>query len=161
MAGVFSQPIAESHSDTDPLSSFQSNPDGNVVERIRIRYQIEWQLWAALVKQFQDPAYHMAYLCQAISASQLDIASERYREHRSVMALLLDSRWEAQVADLMLARIENITNARMPAASSGLRFALPAWVMLAPFNGKLMKIAWLAIGFFAAMKLLRFNAGFF
>lgn len=127
--------------------------DGNAVEEIRMRYQVEWQLWAALTKRFEDPMHHTAYLCQAIAASELERAAERYREHRSVMALLDDSRWQADVADLMLSRIENITVARL-AATTSQRYSWPAWLMLAPLDGRVMKVAWLALGIVVATRLI-------
>lgn len=138
----------------DPLDAFRATPDGARVEELRMQYQVDWQLWAALVKNFSDPAYHMAFLCSAITAGTLEDAANHYREHRSVMAVLADSRWQAEVADLMLTRIENISLARMPNQRGDYGFDLPAFLKVLPADSRVMKVAWISIGMFLVAKFL-------
>jgi hypothetical protein len=138
----------------DPLASFRVAPDGAVVEEIRTKFQVEWQLWARLVRHFGDHAHHMAYLTQAIAAGELEKATERYREHRSVMAVLDDSRWQAEVSDLMLSRIEAIAVARMPNERGNYAFDVPEFLKLLPFDSRLYKVAWIAFGLFFVARLL-------
>jgi len=151
-----SAPILDPVSDRE-LQAFHRNVSGERVEEIRMRYQVEWQLWAALVKQFDDPVLHFAYLTQSAVAGELDRAAERYREHRSVMTLLADSRWQAEVADLMLARVENIAVSRMAAQKVGHRFVLPEWVLLAPFQGNAVRVMWIAFGLIVIARLLHLH----
>lgn len=157
---VSDQPIAarrvssESEEGAGRRSSFQAVPDGREVEDLRVRYQVEWQLWAALVKSFHSPAYHMAYLSAAIAADELDRAGARYREHRSVMALLPDSRWQAEVADLMLERVQAIAAARITLLRGASRVKAPFWLMTLPHNSFAVRMAWLSVGAFIAVRLL-------
>jgi hypothetical protein len=138
----------------DPLEVFRATPNGNAVEAIRMQYQVEWQLWAALVNNFGDPAHHAAYLCGSIVSGNLDAAAGRYREHRSVMALLADSRWQSEVADLMLSRIESISVARMPDARGNYNFDIPTFLKLLPADSRVMKVAFIAIGAMFVAKLM-------
>ncbi|MGZ3655682.1 MAG: hypothetical protein ACXVB9_19945 [Bdellovibrionota bacterium] len=140
-----------------PLDAFRATPDGLAVEKIRMQYQVEWQLWAALVKNFADPAFHMAYLCQAIAAGELERAAERYREHRSVMAILADSLWQAEASDLMLTRIEAISISRMANARGNYEFDIPGFLKLLPYDSRLAKVGWIAIGLFLAARILHFS----
>jgi hypothetical protein len=138
----------------DYLEAFRTAPDGKAVEQLHIQFQVEWQLWAALVMHFQDPAYHMAYITAALAENRLEQAAERYREHRSVMALLGDSKWQAEVSDLMLARIENLSVSRMPLSQGDYGFDIPDFLKLLPFDSRLPKVMWIAFGLFLAAKLL-------
>jgi len=144
----------------NPLDAFRGTPDGAAVEKIRIQYQVEWQLWAALVKNFGDPAHHMAYLCQAIASDKLEQAAERYREHRSVMAILSDSQWQAEAADLMLARIEAISISRMANQRGNHEFDIPGFLKLLPYDSRLAKVAWIGIGVAFGARLLHFSSLF-
>lgn len=139
----------------DPLAVFRVTPDGHTVESLRVRYQVEWQLWAELVHHFGDPAYHAAYLATVVAGTALKTASERYQEHRAVMALLPDSRWQADVADLMLARIESLSLARLAMEKVDHGFDLPAIFQYVPYRSRAIKAGWLAIGAFAAMFFAR------
>jgi hypothetical protein len=139
----------------DPLQTFRKAPDGSSVEQLRIKYQVEWQLWAALVRSFEDSAHHMAYLTHAMASQELPRAAERYREHRSVMALLEDSRWQAEVADLMLARIEALQLAQLPSYRGDYEFDIPDFLKLLPAGSWLPKVSWFAFGLFFVAKLLR------
>ncbi len=138
----------------DPLLPFRATPDGIVVENLRMKYQVEWQLWAALVKNFQDPAHHMAYVCQAAAARELERAAQRYREHRSVMALLADSRWQADVAELMLSRIETLSIMGMQReAGQGWTSQLPLWFLKAQTESRAMRYLWLTMGVVVMVKV--------
>ena len=95
------------------LAQFRVTPDGNRVQELIFRYQVEWQLWAEAVRHFADPAYHAAYISLAVSANSFAAAAERYREHRSVMALRPAESWQADVADLMLSRLETLSMMRL------------------------------------------------
>jgi hypothetical protein len=138
--------LEEKAAPEDPLVVFRSTPDGGEVEDLRIRYQVEWQLWAMLVKNFQSPAYHMAYLCQATATNELERAAERYRAHLSVMALLPESHWQSEVAELMLSRIETLSLVRMTAEGRGWWAQLPSRFYLMRTDSRAMRVAWLAIG---------------
>lgn len=139
--------------EVDFLTPFRATPDGAAVEEIRIRYQVEWQLWAMLVKNYQNPVYHMAYFCQATAANQLEQAAARYREHRSVMALLADCRWQAEVADLMLSRIESLAMVRMEAEVGSWWSRLEARFYLLRADSRVIRYGWLAIGTMLFVKL--------
>lgn len=145
-------PRLERTSFADPLAAFQTAPDAGRVEEMRFRYQVEWQLWAMVVKHFGDSAFHMAYLTQSMMAGDLEKATERYRDHRLAMATLADSRWQAEVADLMLSRIENLSISRMPIQSKGTWF--PGWIYLAPFDARFVKLAWVVMGLGLAARLI-------
>ena len=145
----------------DPRSAVLAageTPDGKTVEKIRIKYQVEWQLWAALVLNFGDSAFHMAYLSCALAEDNLERAAERYREHRSAMAILGDSRWQSEVADLMLARIEALTVSRLPARRGDYGFDIPMMLKLLPTDSRVIKVAWVAMGLFIVAKLLHLHS---
>jgi hypothetical protein len=136
------------------LASFQKTPDGLAVQEIIERYQVEWQLWAVLVKNFGNPAYHAAYLAQVTALQAFDEASERYREHRAVMTLSENTRWEAEVADLMISRVETLATLRMEQQGSN-GFRLPVWLYLLPLQSKPFRIAWVTLGLLTVAKLFR------
>lgn len=130
----------------DPLAEFHKTPDGAVVEELRTKYQVEWQLWAALTRDFRNPALHQAYLTRALAANELDRASSRYRDHSAVMALLDDSRWQAEIADLMVSRIEQLALVRMPNARGNNEFDIPTFFKLLPFDSRIWKVAYVVFG---------------
>lgn len=138
----------------DPLAAFQATPDGQAVEQLRMRYQVEWQLWAALVRQFQDHTFHMAYVCQCASLNELEKAAGRYREHRNVMALSADTRWQAEVAELMLSRIESIAALRITHDRTRWWDQLPARVYLMKTEMRALGIGWIVLGMIIGLKLL-------
>lgn len=131
------------------LEDFKKTPDGKVVEEILIRYQVEWQLWSMVVRNFQEPAFHSAYLAYAAAYRAFDQASARYRDHRSAMLLLQDSAWQSEVADLMLHRLEAMANVRMELEGRN-GIELPHFVHLLPSQSRILKYAW----FFFGMALL-------
>lgn len=138
----------------DPLAAFRVTPEGGEVEALRTKYQVEWQLWAALVMNFQSPAFHSAYLSLMLASNGLEQAANRYREHRSVMALLDDSRWQAEISDLMIARIEALALSRMPNSRGDYSFDIPGFFKVLPFDSRLTKVIWIAFGFFLVAKFL-------
>ena len=104
----------------------------------------------------------MAYITQAIATEKADKACERYREHRSVMSLLPDSRWQAEVADLMLSRVEAISVARMQAYRK--RPTVPevvAHFQKVLFEARFSKIFWVAAGMILFARLLNYEVGGF
>lgn len=129
----------------DPLAAFTAVPDGRAVADILFTYQVEWQLWAVLVKRFGEPAVHSAYLAQAARDRTLGRAAERYREHRSVMALLPDTNWQAAVADLMLARVETLSLVQL-AHSGGDGFRAPEWMRSLPLGRGVFRVGWITLG---------------
>lgn len=133
------------------LQRFRGTPSGHEVERLLIRHQVEWQLWAAVVKNFSDPAHHSAYLSLALSFHCLDQAAARYREHQAVMALLPDSRWQAEVAEVMLGRLESLSAVQMQREASGLR--LPSWVLLLPVESRTLRVGWILLGLAGGARL--------
>lgn len=135
------------------IHRFQSPPDSARVQEILTKYQVEWQIWAMVAKNFADPAFHSAYLTHIVSRRSFDKAAERYREHRSVMALGRDGLWQAEVADLMLERIENLSNMRMKMEGGG-GIILPYWLLILPLNKGVFRVAWIALGLVLAFKLL-------
>jgi hypothetical protein len=143
----------------DPLAPFRATPDGKRVEELRIQLQVEWQLWAAVTLHFHDPAYHMAYITQLLAEDHLEQASARYREHRSVMALLEDSRWQAEVADLMLARIEALAISRIPKHEKNYGFDLPEFLKLLPYDSRMFKVLWWVMGIVVVTRLVQFLFG--
>lgn len=138
--------------EANPLAAFAQPADGLAVNQLLHRYQVEWQLWAMLVKNFADPIYHAAYLAQVLQSRALDQAARRYREHRSVMALSTDSLWQAEVADLMLGRIESLTAMAMAAEGrGGLRW--PEWVLRLPLESRVFRVGWIALGLVGTAKI--------
>ena len=137
----------------DPLESFRATPDGAAVEALRMRYQVEWQLWAVLMRHFQDHVYHMAYVCQCASLHELDKAAARYREHRNVMALSHETRWQAEVAELMLSRIDSIAAMRMSSDHGAWWAQLPARFFLMKTEMKALGIGWVVLGIVLGVKL--------
>jgi len=150
-------PLAEipaEPAETEILARFHGMPDGLAVQEIMERYQVEWQHWAALVKNFADPVYHAAYLAHITRERAFDEASARYREHRAVMLLSQNTRWEAEVAELMITRIETLTTLRMERqAQNG--FRVPTWFYLLPVQSSPFRIAWITLGLLTVAKLFR------
>lgn len=136
-----------------PIQRFQSMPDSARVQEILTQYQVEWQIWAMVAKNFGDPAFHSAYLTHIVSRASFDRAAERYREHRSVMALGRDGLWQAEVADLMLERIENLAGMRMKMEGGG-GLILPYWLLALPLGKGVFRVAWIALGLVLAFKLM-------
>jgi hypothetical protein len=129
------------------LARFQITPRGPEVQEILVRYQVEWQLWAMLVKNFEDPAFHGAYLAMAVQTHAFDQATKRYQEHRSVMALSPETHWQAEISELMLSRLELLTSVRME-QEGGAGFRLPHWLQYIPINSRPFRIAWILLGMF-------------
>jgi predicted nucleic acid-binding Zn-ribbon protein len=146
--------LPEAPAPDEILARFQSTPDGHAVQEIIERYQVEWQLWAVLVKNFGNPVYHAAYLAQVTAMQAFDEASARYREHRAVMTLSENTRWEADVADLMISRVETLATLRMEQQGSD-GFRLPAWLYLLPLQSKPFRIAWITLGLLSVARLFR------
>lgn len=138
----------------NPLDAFEGTPDGAAVEEIRMRYQVEWQLWAALVRRFNDHTYHMAYVCQCASLHELDKAAARYREHRNVMAVSQETRWQAEVSELMLARIESIAAMRMSSDHGTWWTELLSRVYLMRTEIKALGIGWVVLGMVLGFKVI-------
>lgn len=135
------------------IQRFQAPPDAGRVQEILTKYQVEWQIWAMVAKNFGDPAYHSAYLTHVVSRATFDRASERYREHRSVMALGKDGLWQAEVADLMLERIETLATMRMKMEGGG-GIILPYWLLSLPLGKGVFRVAWITLGLVLGFKLL-------
>jgi hypothetical protein len=135
------------------LDRFHLPQNGAEVQALLSRYQVEWQLWAMVVNHFEDPLYHTAYLCQAVGRKNLSRAAERYREHRSVMAVGRDTVWQAEAADLMLERIENLSQLRMEMETGG-GIVLPYWLLSLPLGKGTFRIAWITLGLFLGFRLM-------
>ncbi len=138
---------------SSPLVAFQAIPDGNTVSSIAARYQIEWQLWAKVVEHFSDPAFHAAYLTQALALEFVAEACARYRDHRSVMMLVEENRWQAEVADLMLARLESLAAVQMERAGKK-GFELPAWWVFLPTASGVARMGWILLGMALCLRLI-------
>lgn len=140
----------------NPLDAFQKLPDGLLVQEVLSRYQIEWQLWSVLVKNFSDPVYHAAYLSQAVAGGAISEASERYRMHRSTMVLLRDDHWQAEVADLMLTRLERLSLLRMQ-QTERVNYLYLRWAELMtdqPLRAKLIRFGWFVVGMSLFLRLV-------
>jgi hypothetical protein len=135
------------------LDRFHLPQNGAEVQALLSRYQVEWQLWAMVVNHFEDPLYHTAYLCQVTGRRDLSRAAERYREHRSVMAVGRDTMWQAEVADLMIERIENLSRMRMEMGGGG-GIILPYWLLSLPLGKGVFRIAWITLGLFLGFRLM-------
>lgn len=138
------------------LARFQATPDGLAVQEILSSLQVEWQLWAKLTENFSDPVYHAAYLSQAVATSQVAQASDRYREHGAVMALSREDRWQAEVADLMLSRLDRLALLRMQQSEAGTNIYFK-WLMMMsnqPFRTRLFKFCWVVMGMMVAFRLM-------
>ncbi len=138
----------------DPLVKFSKPADGIKVEELLIQFQVEWQLWAVVVNQFADPNVHAAYLTHLIQNRAYPKGVQRYTEHRQAMVLLEDSRWQSEICELMLDRIQQLTEARMSVDNSSLR--LGEWLMLLPLNSSsTFRIAWVSLGMIGLWTLFR------
>jgi hypothetical protein len=73
-----------------------------------MRHQVEWQLWAAVVENFADPNYHMAYLSLVSRHLLFAEAVKRYQTHSKVMGMLADSQWQSEICDRQLNTIQTI-----------------------------------------------------
>ncbi|RZA06831.1 MAG: hypothetical protein EOP11_09310 [Proteobacteria bacterium] len=134
------------------LEKFRKTPDGLAVQEIIERYQVEWQLWATLVKNFAEPTYHAAYLAQITAEQNFEEASARYRDHRAVMLLSESTRWEAEVAELMISRVEMLATLRLE-QQVGNGFRVPAWLWLLPVQSRPFRVAWITLGMLTVAKL--------
>ncbi len=138
----------------DPLEKFSLTPDGEKVNALLYQFQVEWQLWAELVKHFSDPNYHSAYLTRLIQAREFSLGVNRYQEHRSAMALSTETRWQADVADLMLARIEKLALMRLEMEDRSV--SLPEWFMLLPLTtSPMVRAGLVAFGMIGLWALFR------
>lgn len=138
----------------DPLAKFSKAADGAKVEELLIQFQVEWQLWAMVVHQFSDPNVHAAYLTHLIQNKSYPKGVQRYTEHRQAMVLLEDSRWQSEICELMLDRIQRLTEARMTVDNSSLR--LGEWLMLLPLNtSPSLRVAWVSLGMIGLWALFR------
>lgn len=133
------------------LAKFRGTPDGGKVQEILNRYQIEWQLWAMVVKHFENPAYHSAYITHVIGEGNFEIGTRRYQEHRGVMMLARDLSWQAEIADLMLERLRNLSLVRMSMEGRG--FRLPEWLLMLPLESRVFKYGWVFLGMLLATRL--------
>jgi DNA-directed RNA polymerase subunit RPC12/RpoP len=147
---VFPLPIAKP-SDPPHLAQFRGTPDGVEVQEILNRYQIEWQLWAMVVKHFEKPAYHAAYLTHVISEGNFELGTRRYQEHRGVMILSRELSRQADIADLMLERLQNLSLVRMAMEGRGLRLA--EWVLALPLQSRIFKYGFVLLGMLLAARL--------
>lgn len=145
------EPIPEA-GEPSPLENFRTLPDGFRVQELLIKYQVEWQLWAMVVRNFSDPAYHGAYLSHVVQDGAFAQASARYQEHRSVMAVSRDCLWQAEVSDLMLERLQNLSAVGMRMEGKGWR--LPSWFLLLPLESRMVRIGWVACGMLLAARLV-------
>lgn len=102
-------------------------PDGAKVDEILFRYQVEWQLWSAVVNHFEDPNYHMAYLSLVSRSLLFSEAVKRYQQHSKIMARLEDSQWQSEICDrqLDLLRTLSIMQFERELQSTKLSFRLP------------------------------------
>jgi hypothetical protein len=136
------------------LSVFSQIQDGVKVEEILMNHQVEWQIWAAVVKNFSNPLFHSAYLTHLLQTGSFSMGMNRYKEHRGIMVLDMDSRWQADVSDLMLARIEALTETRMKI--EGRSFSLAEWLQLLPLTSSpTFRIAWISLGMIGLWTLFR------
>lgn len=138
----------------DPLAIFSKPADGAKVEELLIQYQVEWQLWALVVNQFSDANVHAAYLTHIIQSRAYPLGVQRYTEHRQAMMTLEENRWQSEICELMLERIQNLTTARMNVENSSLR--LGEWLLLLPLNSSpTFRIAWVSLGMIGLWTLFR------
>jgi ribosomal protein S27E len=157
----FQTEVSRLPSTPNPLAQFHVLPDGNAVQDILSRYQVEWQLWAVLVKNFADPIYHSAYISQAISKNVISQASDRYRAHGAVMVLNNDDRWQSEVSDLMLSRLENLSLLRLQQTETADLLYL-RWLALVndyPLRAKIFRFAWIVGGMAMVLRLCFFALG--
>lgn len=133
------------------LETFRMLPEGLPVQSLLGRYQVEWQLWAMLVKNFENPLFHSAYVTHLASRGTFDTGILRYREHRSAMAST-NERWQAEVADLMIERLDQLTAMRMELEGGG-GIKLPDWWLKPILGERAFRMLWLITGFVLAFIL--------
>lgn len=142
---------ANEKTENSRLDPFRTTPDGFRVQEILNKYQVEWQLWAMVVKNFGDPAFHGAYMTQILSDGSFDNAINRYQEHRAVMILSRENAWQAEVSDLMLDRVQSLSLMRMKMEGRG--FRLPAWMLLLPIESRIFRMGFILFGMLVIARL--------
>lgn len=140
----------------DHLAAFRRPVDGKATEALLIRYQVEWQLWSALVQNFGDPVHHSAYLSLVTETRAFDVASNRYRQHASVMALVRENSWQSSVAELMLSRLEQLALVRLRLEQPASGFLWQRWAQanVLAFRSRAVKYFWVGLGAIVAIRLI-------
>jgi predicted nucleic acid-binding Zn-ribbon protein len=137
----------------DPLKYFRAMADGQRVNELLMRYQVEWQLWAKVVENFGDPDFHGAYLTCVISENSFDRGLKRYAEHRAVMVLQRETAWHGEICELMIERLKNIAFVRLEQEGYS-RLPLHSLWMLLPWNGRSFRYGFFFLGMMLAGKIL-------
>jgi len=130
-------------SDQEPLQEWKA--DGKAVDEILFRYQNEWQIWNKVVENFGDPNFHFAYLTAITSSNDFGQAQDRYRKHSATMSLVAEGKWQAEIAERMLEKIQMMARLRME--QEGIRrSALFDFLFWAPFTMRHFRVVWLVLG---------------
>ena len=117
---------------------------GARVEELIFQYQVEWQLWSAVVEHFQDPNYHMAYISLIGQSLQFSEAMKRYQKHSRVMATLSDSRWQSEICDRQMELLRKLASMQFERELQhpDRGFSLPrSWGLLLSFTAGLILVA--------------------
>ncbi|MCO5141546.1 MAG: TFIIB-type zinc finger domain-containing protein [Oligoflexia bacterium] len=129
--------------------------DGRRVQKIIERYQTEWQMWSALVGDFSNHELHAAYLSISLLENKVDVATERYKKHRSVMVLSGDTYWQAEIADHYLEKLSQLAFVRVE--QEGRKWnPLPEWLYLLPQTSPVLRIGWIVLGILLVAKIFRY-----
>lgn len=147
-------PASTCPKEADLLEAFQKSPDGLQVQNIVSKFQVEWQLWAKTVKNFSDPAYHMAYLTVALSNRQIAQASSRYLEHRKAMLLSKEDHWQVEISELMLSRIETLALMPVNMAQASWMDRVPHWMLSPLWESMLFRFGFLVVSFITFVRIL-------
>ena len=99
--------------------SKQGEIDPFAIEELSIRNQSEWELWGAIVRDFGNRNLHMAYLSFLGRNLCFDRGAARYREHRRQFITAKADFWQAELADEMLEKIQELCLLQFERAGRG------------------------------------------
>lgn len=94
----------------NPLLRAKDNSDAMGVRggEILAQYQVEWQLWAAVARNFSQTEHHAAYLNLLANTLQFDQGISRYQTHVQTMAQVAEEHWQIELCHKMLAQISTV-----------------------------------------------------
>ncbi len=134
--------------------------DSKMVDAILLQNQQEWQLWAQLVQHFRDENNHQAYLSFVAHNLLFERAIDRYTKHRKVHLLIVEERWQAEMADQKLEVLGSMCLVQLERSevASRMDWSSP-WLLNSTGDSRHLKPGWsmifLAVGLFvgAAMTI--------
>ena len=126
------------------LQKFRQPVLSTAVEEVLLCYMQEWDLWAALVDNFENPAFHSAYLSTMMRERALAPAALRYRKHLNMMKMISGEGWQCEIAKIQLTRISQLQLVEADRSLEKiLPFNLPEWLF---HYERTQKLLWILTG---------------